>query len=83
MCRVEVAWEERGEARRQPGFMQDRSESGAQVVLQRAIPVGTLVTISTNREKRPAIVRNCGPQGMEHAIGVEYQPAESIPNYQQ
>ena len=71
---MEAIWQDpNGELRTQPGFMEDRSKSGAGLSVRNEIPPGTRVKLIVNRQEFAAIVRNCRRFAMEYRVGIEYE----------
>jgi hypothetical protein len=73
MCRVEVAVPMEGE---KPGvhlgLQEDSSVSGARVLLQRALSVGTRVKIRRNGAEMTGTVQQCTREKFGYAIGIHY-----------
>ena len=68
---VMLSWEENGTTMKQLGNVEDVSLNGMGVIIDNALSVGTLLTISYGEGNLTGIVRHHRRQAERHFIGIE------------
>ncbi len=81
LAKISLTWELEEQKYEQAGMVFDRSEGGLGVHLSRAIPVGTIISVTLASATNFAVVRHCTPTkaggqpGKRFSIGLELLPA--------
>lgn len=68
---VMLSWEENGTTLKQLGNVEDVSLNGIGVIIDDALPIGTLLNISYGEGSLTGIVRHQRRQSERHFIGIE------------
>jgi hypothetical protein len=68
---VMLSWEENGTTMKQLGNVEDVSLNGMGVIIDNALPVGTLLNISYGQGNLTGIVRHQRREAERHLIGIE------------
>jgi hypothetical protein len=68
---VMLSWEENGTTMKQLGNVEDVSLNGMGVIIDNALPIGTLLTITYGEGNLNGIVRHQRLQAERHFIGIE------------
>ena len=69
---VMLAWNENGTTLRQLGSLENLSLNGAGMIVDKALPVGTTVSMTYGEGELTAVVRHCTPLAEGHFIGLEF-----------